>query len=174
MYLFDIITARTGRLYISGKKKYIMITFYGQLQGNVPKFLADDLPLFTGIISDLFPGVFIPNVDYGELKIEVENQMRIHKLQTVPMFVGKIIQLLETQLVRHGVMVVGVTMCGKVLLTLILLTLILGRLQALWLLCTTWSLVTVHKSLMGGEKRVVEHMGRSGISVLAMVLVYTS
>ncbi|CAD7935566.1 unnamed protein product [Amoebophrya sp. A120] len=80
---------------------------------NVPKFLAQDLPLFMGIITDLFPGVDIPNVDYGNLELEVKQQLVDARLQTVPAFVTKIIQLLETQLVRHGVMIVGLTMCGK-------------------------------------------------------------
>jgi dynein heavy chain len=80
---------------------------------NVPKFLSFDLPLFNGIITDLYPTLTIPNVDYGNLKIEIENQLRLAGLQIVDGFVIKITQLLETQLVRHGVMLVGLTMTGK-------------------------------------------------------------
>jgi len=80
---------------------------------NAPKFLSFDLPLFNGIITDLYPEVTIPNVDYGKLKVEMENQLRQLNLQVVPAFVTKITQLLETQLVRHGVMLVGLTMTGK-------------------------------------------------------------
>lgn len=33
---------------------------------NLPKFLADDAELFHGILGDLFPGIVIPNEDYGQ------------------------------------------------------------------------------------------------------------
>lgn len=34
---------------------------------NVPKFLQDDLKLFDGIVSDLFPKINDAPVDYGDL-----------------------------------------------------------------------------------------------------------
>jgi len=39
---------------------------------NVPKFLTWDLPLFAGIIQDLFPTTVVPYTDYGKLQIAIE------------------------------------------------------------------------------------------------------
>ena len=80
---------------------------------NLPKFLYDDVPLFMALIQDLFPGVEIPNVDYGTLQKAIERQLVVAGKQPVPTYVAKIIQLFETMLVRHGVMVVGLTLTGK-------------------------------------------------------------
>jgi len=85
---------------------------------NVPKFLADDLPLFSGIITDLFPGILVPMIDYGKLEIEIKNQLRLNKLQDHKKdYITKIIQLLQTMTVRHGNMVVGTTGTGKTTLS---------------------------------------------------------
>ena len=80
---------------------------------NVPKFLADDVPLFTSIIQDLFPGVDIPAVDYGALQQSIETALLGQGLQVVGPVVAKVIQLFETMVVRHGVMVVGETGTAK-------------------------------------------------------------
>ena len=62
---------------------------------NVPKFLEHDLPLFRGIIADLFPGVTVPFVDYGKLQLAIEQQLDIAGLQRVPTMITKIIQTHE-------------------------------------------------------------------------------
>jgi len=69
--------------------------------------------LFQGIISDLFPGIDVPYVDYGHLQSAIEKTLDTLSLQKVPTFITKCIQVHETQLVRHGMMVVGETASGK-------------------------------------------------------------
>ncbi|XP_004691642.1 PREDICTED: dynein heavy chain 6, axonemal [Condylura cristata] len=80
---------------------------------NLPKFLTDDAVLFSGIISDLFPGVHIPEHDYGILQSTIINVMNGQNLQPEMCMVKKVIQFYETMLVRHGVMLVGPTGGGK-------------------------------------------------------------
>eukprot|EP00118_Oscarella_pearsei_P012540 m.93002 g.93002 ORF g.93002 m.93002 type:complete len:4173 (+) comp36767_c0_seq9:102-12620(+) len=80
---------------------------------NVPKFLQDDLKLFDGIVSDLFPHVEEKATDYGDLEEALRQSSRKCGLQDVNGFLTKCIQLYETTVVRHGLMLVGPTGSGK-------------------------------------------------------------
>lgn len=80
---------------------------------NVPKFLAQDLPLFENIISDLFPGVAVPERDNSLLSEALSRNAQALKLQPVNAFMEKVLQLHDTVQVRHGLMLVGPTGGGK-------------------------------------------------------------
>ena len=74
---------------------------------NLPKFLSHDIDLFNGIMSDLFPGVELPEPDYESLMSAIRANTEKLGLRPVPAFFTKIVQLYEMILVRHGLMVVG-------------------------------------------------------------------
>ncbi|XP_069500104.1 dynein axonemal heavy chain 1 [Ambystoma mexicanum] len=80
---------------------------------NVPKFLQDDLKLFNGIVSDLFPKIQEEAIDYGTLEQAIRSNCTKMKMKDVDGFVTKCIQLYETTVVRHGLMLVGPTGSGK-------------------------------------------------------------
>ncbi|XP_068615161.1 dynein axonemal heavy chain 2-like [Brachionichthys hirsutus] len=80
---------------------------------NIAKLTTTDLPLFTGIIHDLFPSVQTPVIDYGKLKEAIEVEVRKSGLQVTPFTVTKVIQLYETKNSRHSSMLVGKTGSGK-------------------------------------------------------------
>ncbi|CAF1941259.1 unnamed protein product [Rotaria magnacalcarata] len=80
---------------------------------NIPKFLQDDLKLFTGIVSDLFPKIKEEPIDYEILEEGLRHACKQLKIKDVPGFLLKCIQLFETTIVRHGLMLVGPTGSGK-------------------------------------------------------------
>ncbi|KAE9032782.1 hypothetical protein PR003_g9604 [Phytophthora rubi] len=51
---------------------------------NIPKFLADDLPLFHAIVLDLFPDTDIPPNDHGDPQASLEEEITKAGLQNVP------------------------------------------------------------------------------------------
>ena len=80
---------------------------------NLPKFLAPDIPLFEGILSDLFPGVKLPEADYELLGKAVLDNCKKLKVQPTKVLLEKIYQLYEMILVRHGLMLVGYSYGAK-------------------------------------------------------------
>ncbi|CRK98972.1 CLUMA_CG011958, isoform A [Clunio marinus] len=83
------------------------------LDVNLPKFLTIDIPLFQGIISDLFPNVEIPETDYGHFTEIFKNICESMNLQPKEEFMLKVIQTFEMLIVRHGFMLVGEPLSGK-------------------------------------------------------------
>ena len=90
-----------------------VLTLRAIIDVNLCKFLAHDVPLFYGIVGDLFPGVVLPKTDYENLHAAVIDQCTARNLQPTEYFLTKITQLYEMIVVRHGLMLVGETMSGK-------------------------------------------------------------
>jgi len=85
---------------------------------NMPKFVFDDVPLFRGLVADLFPGFDCPRVAFEVLKVAIEeylvsNSFRPSRDETFHLQVDKTIQMYETMLTRHTCMIVGPTGGGK-------------------------------------------------------------
>uniref|UniRef100_UPI0037E91524 dynein axonemal heavy chain 1 n=1 Tax=Semicossyphus pulcher TaxID=241346 RepID=UPI0037E91524 len=80
---------------------------------NVPKFLQDDLKLFSGIVSDLFPKTKQEPINYGALEESMRRICTKKNLKDVDGYISKCIQLYETTVVRHGLMLVGPSGSGK-------------------------------------------------------------
>ena len=80
---------------------------------NIPKFMAEDIILFNGIVQDLFPGVSIPKTEYGVLELKMREILREQGLQDNNEFVTKILQAYDTHIIRHGQMFVGESLTGK-------------------------------------------------------------
>ncbi|XP_069922194.1 dynein axonemal heavy chain 10 isoform X1 [Oryctolagus cuniculus] len=80
---------------------------------NLPKFVFEDVPLFLGLISDLFPGLDCPRVRYPDFNDAVEQVLEDKGYVILPVQVDKVVQLFETMLTRHTTMVVGPTGGGK-------------------------------------------------------------
>ena len=64
------------------------------------QFLSHDIPLFQGIISDLFPGVDLPEADYGHLEEALIEHITKRKLQPSRWFIEKIIQVKQRAMVH--------------------------------------------------------------------------
>ncbi|OCT79469.1 dynein heavy chain 14, axonemal [Xenopus laevis] len=82
-------------------------------EANLPKFLAEDVPLFENIMADLFPGVVIEKADTKRLEKAISMASNELGLQPWETQVEKVIQFHNQIVARHGVMLVGPAGGGK-------------------------------------------------------------
>uniref|UniRef100_A0A3P9JG97 Dynein heavy chain hydrolytic ATP-binding dynein motor region domain-containing protein n=1 Tax=Oryzias latipes TaxID=8090 RepID=A0A3P9JG97_ORYLA len=93
------------------KQKHLLVLLMAMKDMNIAKLSSADLPLFSGIIQDLFPAVETPG--FLRLKVAVELELRRSGLQVTPFTVTKVLQLYETKNSRHSSMLVGKAGSGK-------------------------------------------------------------
>jgi dynein heavy chain len=80
---------------------------------NMPKFVAEDVRLFQGLLNDLFPGLVIEAASHKDMNqklLEIQARRGLQELQEQA---AKAIQLYETMETRHTTMVIGPTGSGK-------------------------------------------------------------
>ena len=80
---------------------------------NVPKIVTEDMPVFLGLIGDLFPAMDVPRKRVPELEKMVQQAVLDLKLQAEESFCLKVVQLEELLNVRHSVFVIGNAGTGK-------------------------------------------------------------
>ncbi|KAK6491177.1 dynein heavy chain 11 [Huso huso] len=80
---------------------------------NLPKIVTDDVPIFMGLIGDLFPALNVPRKRDMEFEQMVRQSTLDLCLQPEESFILKVVQLEELLAVRHSVFVVGNAGTGK-------------------------------------------------------------
>uniref|UniRef100_A0A3Q2SZQ2 Dynein axonemal heavy chain 9 n=1 Tax=Fundulus heteroclitus TaxID=8078 RepID=A0A3Q2SZQ2_FUNHE len=80
---------------------------------NIPKIVTEDMPVFMGLIGDLFPSLEVPRKRDLDFEKHVKQSILDLKLQPEDNFILKVVQLEELLAVRHSVFVIGNAGAGK-------------------------------------------------------------
>ncbi|GAA6059654.1 hypothetical protein JCM10212_004157 [Sporobolomyces blumeae] len=79
----------------------------------VPKLVAEDVPLLTSLLSDVFPGVDYVPVNLDKLKEHIAAVCAERHLVADETWLAKVVQLYQIQNIQHGLMMVGPSATGK-------------------------------------------------------------
>ncbi|CAM9799127.1 unnamed protein product [Ectocarpus fasciculatus] len=103
---------QTKRDNVSANESFLLYRTLREM--NLSKMVAQDVPLFLSLLADLFPNLAPPpKADYAEMENALKKCVDQNQLVYHPHWVGKVLQLYDTTLVRHGIMLVGPTGGGK-------------------------------------------------------------
>ncbi|XP_056142990.1 dynein axonemal heavy chain 11 [Lampris incognitus] len=80
---------------------------------NMPKVVSEDVPVFFGLLGDLFPDVEVERKRDPEFEKAIRQTTSELRLQPEETFILKVVQLEELLAVRHSVFVVGNAGTGK-------------------------------------------------------------
>ena len=80
---------------------------------NLSKLYEFQIPIFMGILEDIFPGVSLPNPDYTKFIDALEEVCKKNSLEGYDGFKLKIIQIFEMIHVRDGIIIIGEALSGK-------------------------------------------------------------
>ena len=80
---------------------------------NIPKIISDDLYIFHGLITDLFPSMNVPRKRNEAFEAIVKKTAADLSLQPEEAFIMKVVQLQELIDVRHSVFILGNAGTGK-------------------------------------------------------------
>ncbi|KAG5306381.1 DYHC protein, partial [Pseudoatta argentina] len=80
---------------------------------NIPKIVTDDVPVFMGLIGDLFPALDVPRKRDLDFEMMIKTAALDLKLQPEDGFILKVVQLEELFHVRHSVFIIGLAGTGK-------------------------------------------------------------
>ncbi|KAJ6635868.1 Dynein axonemal heavy chain 10 [Pseudolycoriella hygida] len=80
---------------------------------NYPKFIFEDVPLFVGLLKDLFPDIDCPTVGNPDFTAAAKHVLDQQGYVAMADQEDKVLQLYETMMTRHCTMLVGPTGGGK-------------------------------------------------------------
>lgn len=79
----------------------------GACNNVLPKLVAEDMPVFTEILSEVFPGAKVASMEDESANEHIVTVCKEYQYVPATVFVQKILQLKQVIDSRHGIMVVG-------------------------------------------------------------------
>jgi dynein heavy chain, axonemal len=89
------------------------LLFRALRDSNYPKIAQVDLPIFNGLLGDLFPSVEIPRKADESFEKIIQEECIATGLTPDPSFMLKVVQLGELLVIRHCVFIMGPPGAGK-------------------------------------------------------------